>query len=68
MTEDNTDECTGPDCPVCQKWMATEQARIMGGFAEALQKMLDDGYFYRLGRDMAMERNRRFWEVFMRGE
>jgi hypothetical protein len=53
----------GPNCPQC-RGMA-EAAKALGGFAEAWQKMLDDGVFERWGRDMAMAREKAFWDAFL---
>jgi|HubBroStandDraft_5_1064220.scaffolds.fasta_scaffold167116_3 hypothetical protein len=54
------DDHSGPDCPQCQA--ASLACQVMGGYAEAMQKMLDDGVFERMGEEMA----RRKEEAFLR--
>jgi hypothetical protein len=56
----------GPDCPRCRAM--ADQAQAQGDLAAALQKMLDDGVFERLGREMAYRREEAFWRAFMAEE
>src|SRR5688572_5810286 len=56
MTHESADDHDALSCPQCQGM--AHACTILGGFGEAMQKMLDDGFFYRLGRDMAMKRGR----------
>jgi hypothetical protein len=43
-------------CPQCLAMVA--QCKAMGGIAGAMQKMLDDGVFERMGRELAERRER----------
>jgi hypothetical protein len=52
-TPEDHDQST---CPQCLAMVA--QCNMMGGIAEAMQKMLEDGTFARMGREMAERRER----------
>jgi hypothetical protein len=43
----------------------THAATVLGGFAESMEKMLQDGVFFRMGRKMAEQREEAFWRAFM---
>lgn len=62
MSQQHEDRC-GVDCPQCQAF--SEQARVLGGLGEAMQKMLDDGTFERLGADMARRQEEAFLRAFV---
>lgn len=54
----------GPECPQCRA--LADQANILGGFAESMQQMIDNGTFERLGREMAMRREQAIMEAVFR--
>ncbi len=54
----------GPDCPTCQAF--SEQAKILGGFAEATQQLIDNGTFERMGREMAERREKAILDAFLK--
>lgn len=58
MNEHDADDHFGPDCPECRA--ASEACRVMGGFAESLEKMLADGTIERLGYEMAQRREQAY--------
>lgn len=58
------DDHCGIDCPQCQA--LNDQARVLGGIAEAMQKMLDGGVFERLGAEMARRREEAFLREFLK--
>ncbi len=58
-----TDDHDALSCPQCQA--ATNACRVLGGFAEAMEKMIADGYFERMGREAAMRRERAALEAFL---
>jgi hypothetical protein len=60
-TED--DEHFGPDCPECRAM--SQLCHSVGGMARAMQKLIDDGTFFRLGQEIAMRRERAFLKAFM---
>ncbi len=62
MSDVPHDHC-GIDCPQCQA--ASEACKILGGFAEALEKMIEGGVFERLGAEMARRREEAIWKAWM---
>ncbi len=54
----------GPECPECQA--ATQTCQVLGGIAEAMQKMLDDGTFERLGAEMAYRREQAILDALLK--
>jgi hypothetical protein len=58
---EHTDDHDALSCPQCQA--ASEACRVLGGFAEAMQRMLDDGTFERMGQELAMRRERAILEA-----
>lgn len=50
-------------CPQCQAM--NELSKILGGFAEATQRLIDDGTFERWGREMAERRERAVIEAIL---
>jgi len=62
--EHDSDEHDGLNCQQCQA--ASQACAVFGGFAESMEKMLADGVFYRMGRQMAEERERRFLEAYLK--
>jgi hypothetical protein len=52
------------NCPQCRG--AMEACTILGGFAEAMEKMIENGTFERMGREAARRREQAFWEAFLK--
>jgi hypothetical protein len=50
-------------CPQCQGM--AQAASVLGGFAESMEKMIEDGTFYRMGQEMARRQNDAFWRAFL---
>ncbi len=48
---DDADDHDAATCPLCQAF--SQQAKVIGGMGEALQKLTDDGFFRRLGQAIA---------------
>ena len=58
MTDTQTidpDEHDALNCPQCQAF--SETAKIVGGMAETMDRMIHDGTFERMGREMALRQN-----------
>ncbi len=53
----------GTDCPQCRA--QAEACKVLGGFAEALEKAIADGVFERLGREYGRRREEAFWKAFI---
>lgn len=61
MTDEPHDH-DGTTCPQCQRM--SEAVRVLGGFALALERALEDGTFHRIGEEMARRREEEFWKAF----
>lgn len=64
-THESADDHDALSCPQCQA--ATQACAIIGPVAEAMQRMIDDGTFERMGREMAMRQEEAFWRAFLAG-
>jgi hypothetical protein len=58
-----SEEHHGPDCPECRAH--AQAAQVLGGFGEAMQKMLDTGAFERMGQEFAYRREQAFLNAFL---
>ncbi len=62
MSDDGHDHF-GPDCPQCRA--LAEQGKALGGLADAIERMLADGTFERMGAEAARRQNEEFWRRFL---
>lgn len=63
MSDQSADDHDGLNCPQCQA--ATQAVQILGGFGEAMQKILDNGVLERMGREAGMRREQAFMDAFL---
>ena len=62
LPEESPNDHLGVDCPKCQA--ASEACKVLGGLGEELQKMVDDGTVYEMGRKAGEAHERAIIEAF----
>ncbi len=64
--EHDPDDHDAATCPQCRAMF--QQTLALGGMAEAMQRLIDNGTLERLGREAAERDERAFMDAFFGGE